>query len=342
MRVLVTGGTGFVGSHAVAALRAAGHELRLLVRSPERVGAALAPLGVNTGFELVHGDVTDEAAVGEALTGCDAVLHGAAVYSFDPRDSARVRATNVRGTELVLGQGRRLGLDPIVQLSTFGVLLPAASGPLAPDGPLGRSRSPYLRSKIEQEVIARRLQKEGAPVVIVQPGSVWGPHDPHFGESEQMARTILTRRMPIVPSGGFPVVDVRDLASALATVFRQGEGPRSYLLGGHYVRFPDLVRLLGKLTGRRLPALPLSETLILPLAHVADVAQRALPFRLPMPTEGIWLTKHRARCDDSRARAELSFGPRELRETIADTVRSLVAERRLTAKQAGALAPAPA
>jgi dihydroflavonol-4-reductase len=178
--------------------------------------------------------------------------------------------------------------------------------------------------------------------VIVQPGSVWGPHDPHFGESEQMARAILTRKMPIVPSGGFPIVDVRDLASALAAVFRAAQGPRRYLLGGHYVRFLDLVRLLGELTGRRLPALPLSETLILPLARVADAAQRALPFRLPIPTEGIWLTKHRARCDDSRAQAELSFTPRQLRETIADTVRSLVTEGRLTAKQAGALAPTPA
>jgi dihydroflavonol-4-reductase len=240
----------------------------------------------------------------------------------------------------VLGQGRRLGLDPIVQLSTFGALLPAASLPLTPDGPLGSSRSPYLRSKIEQEAIARRLQEEGAPVVIVQAGSVWGPDDPHFGESEQMARTILTRRMPIVPSGGFPIVDVRDLASALARVFRQGQGPRSYLLGGHYVRFPDLVRLLGELTGRKLPALPLSESLILPLAHGADAVQRALPFRLPLPTEGIWLSKQRARCDDSRARAELSFTPRDLRETISDTVRSMVAEGRLTAKQAGTLGPA--
>jgi nucleoside-diphosphate-sugar epimerase len=342
MRVLVTGGTGFVGSHAVAALRAAGHEVRLLVRSPERVGAALAPLGANSGLELVHGDVTDQAAVGEALRGCDAVLHAAAVYSFDPRDSTRVRATNVLGTELVLEQGKRLGLDPIVQLSTFGALLPAPSRPLVPGGPLGHSRSPYLRSKVEQEAVARRLQKERAPVVIIQPGSVWGPHDPNFGESDQMAHTILTRRMPIVPSGGFPIVDVRDVASALARVFHQGQGPRSYLLGGHYVRFQDLVRLLGEVTGRRLPALPLSETVILPLAHVADLAQRVLPFRLPLPTEGIWLTKHRARCDDSPARAELSFAPRELRETIADTVRSLVAEGRLSAKQAGPLAGASA
>jgi dihydroflavonol-4-reductase len=158
MRVLVTGGTGFVGSHAVAAIRAAGHEL------PARAVAGAGRGGDFAAWpeqRLRGGDVTDEAAVGAALTDCDAVLHAAAVYSFDPRAAARVRATNVRGTELVLEQGRRLGLDPLVQLSTFGVLLPSANTPLTPDGPLGRARSPYLRSKIEQEAIARRLQGEG-------------------------------------------------------------------------------------------------------------------------------------------------------------------------------------
>jgi dihydroflavonol-4-reductase len=84
MRVLITGGSGFVGSHAVAALRAAGHDLRLLVRSQERARAVLTRLGLAHDVELVQGDVTNESAVAGALSGCDAVLHAASVYSFDP------------------------------------------------------------------------------------------------------------------------------------------------------------------------------------------------------------------------------------------------------------------
>jgi nucleoside-diphosphate-sugar epimerase len=340
MRVLVTGGTGFVGSHTAAALRSAGHDLRLLVRSRERVAAALEPLGLTGGYEVVEGDVTDETAVARALEDCEAVLHGASVFSFDPRASAGVRATNVPGTERVLGAARRLGLDPIVQLSSLVALLPAAHRPLTPDGPLGHPPTPYLRSKAEQEAIARRLQEEGAPVVIVQPGWAWGPNDPKLGESDQTARAILGGRQPIISSGGISIVDVRDVAAALAAVFRPRLGPRRYLLGGHYVTFPELLGLFRELSGRRLPALTLPETLILPVARAADLVQRLLPFRIPIPTGGIWLTKQRARSDDSRAEAELGFAARDLRETLADTIRSLLETGRLTPKQAGKLGSA--
>ena len=85
MRVLVTGGTGFVGSHTVAALIAAGHEVRLLVRSPDRIAPALRPLGVTERLDHLVGDVTDPSSVARALEDCDAVVHAASVYNLDAR-----------------------------------------------------------------------------------------------------------------------------------------------------------------------------------------------------------------------------------------------------------------
>src|SRR5262249_45340648 len=99
--VLVTGGTGYVGAHAVAALVAAGHRVRVLARAPERVQAALGPLGVDD-VDAEPGDVTDQGAVERALSGCDAVLHAASVFSLDPRRAEEMRSVNVRGTEIVL------------------------------------------------------------------------------------------------------------------------------------------------------------------------------------------------------------------------------------------------
>src|SRR5262245_17856127 len=110
MLMVVTGGTGFVGSHAVAALVGAGHRVRVLARSPDRVRGALAPLGVDD-VETVIGDVTDPAAVRRALDGCDAAMHAASVFSFDAQRSEEMRAVNARGTENVLGTAHRLGLD---------------------------------------------------------------------------------------------------------------------------------------------------------------------------------------------------------------------------------------
>jgi dihydroflavonol-4-reductase len=106
--VLVTGGTGFIGSHTVAELDRSGHRIRLMVRDPAAVPAALRPLGVEPGdLEVVTGDVTDEAAVARAIDGCDAVLHAASVFSFDSRRHRQLNAVNARGTELVLGAAAR-------------------------------------------------------------------------------------------------------------------------------------------------------------------------------------------------------------------------------------------
>ena len=97
MRVMVTGATGFLGSHAVKALTDAGHDVRLLVRSPARIAPALAPHGINH-VDHVVGDVTDVASVERALEGCDAVLHAANVYTLDPRRAEEMRDVNPRGS----------------------------------------------------------------------------------------------------------------------------------------------------------------------------------------------------------------------------------------------------
>ncbi len=140
--MLVTGGTGYLGSHVVAALAGAGHRTRVLARSAEKVPAALGPLGVD-GVQTVIGDVTEPAAVERALSGCDAVVHAASVFSLDARRAGEMNAVNVRGTEVVLDTADRLGLDPIVHVSSELALLPPAAGHvLTPDSPVRRPPGP--------------------------------------------------------------------------------------------------------------------------------------------------------------------------------------------------------
>ncbi len=122
MQVLVTGGTGYVGSHTVRALVDAGHEVRLLVRSAERMRRALEPLGVPPPPHVV-GDVTDPVTVRRALDGCDAVVHAANVYALDARRAQEMASVNPSSTELVLGTAHELGLDPIVHVSSYVALL---------------------------------------------------------------------------------------------------------------------------------------------------------------------------------------------------------------------------
>ncbi|HEU4385674.1 MAG TPA: NAD-dependent epimerase/dehydratase family protein [Anaeromyxobacteraceae bacterium] len=340
MRVLVTGGTGFVGAHAVVALQKRGHEVRLLVREPGRVARALGPLGARA-EDVTAGDVTDQGTVETALRGCDAVLHAASVFSFDSRDAERIRATNVRGTELVLGAARRLGLDPIVYVSSVLALLPSRGAVLTPDSPLGKPLGVYSRSKGDAERVARQHQEAGAPVVVASPGSVWGPNDPHFGESSRLAAQVLKGQFRLIPTGGYPVVDVRDVAAALAAAFERGRGPRRYTLGGRFTRMTDLVGTILRLAGRQVATATVPATFALGAAWAADLAQRALPWRLPVHLGGAYVTFCAPRCDDSRAAAELGFSPRPLEDTVADSVRWLAREGRVTPLEAGALAPGP-
>jgi nucleoside-diphosphate-sugar epimerase len=339
--LLVTGGTGYVGSHAIAAVVRAGHRVRVLARSPARVPAALAPLGVDE-VETAIGDVTDSAAVERALEGCDAVLHAASVFSMDARRAEEMRAVNVRGTEIVLGSAHRLGLDPIVFVSSELALLPPANGDvLTVDSPVGKPGWPYCRSKADSERVARSYQAQGAPVVSVMPAAVWGPQDPHLGEGVTLATNVLRNRYPIVMRGGLHIADVRDVAAVLAAVVEPGRGPRRYLVAGQYISLPDLIRTLGELSGRRIRFVIFPRWFLAGFGRAADVAQRRLQTRLPWQGEGIWVMNCSARCDDSNTRSEFALDPRPLHETLADTVRWLVEVGQLSPADAGRLAVAP-
>ncbi|GIJ54255.1 NAD-dependent epimerase/dehydratase family protein [Virgisporangium aurantiacum] len=334
MRVLVTGGTGFVGAHSVAALVAAGHDVRLLVRSPDRIGPALEPLGVSAAVDHIVGDVTDPGSVRRALRGCDAVLHAAAVFDLDARARPAIARTNVVGAQTVLRAAVQAGCDPVVHVSSTVALL-RRHATVGPDSPLSTIRGVYIRSKAASEAVARTLQDDAAPVVIVQPGGVLGPHDPHRGDQTRRLRDILRGRYPMWPAGGYHAVDVRDVARVHAAVMTRGAGPRRYLVPGHFIDADTMYRTLRALTGRRLPLLVLPSAAMLPLTWTVSAVQRITPFHLPADHEGVLIARSDTRCDDSGARDEFGIQPRPLTGTYRDTIRWLHRTGQLTTRQAG-------
>ena len=340
MRVLVTGGTGYVGCHTVAALAGQGHQVRLLVRARDRIAPALDPLGV-AGADAVVGDVTSAAAVEQAMLGCDAVVHAAAVFSLDPRQAGVMQQANPAGAATVLEAAQRRGLDPIVCVSTMGVFVPVTGAMLTSETPVGAGIGPYTRSKIAAELVARGCQQAGSPVVLTYPAVVQGPHDPHLGDSVRFVRDLLRGRLPVLPRGRLSFVDVRDVGALHAAVLRPDRGARRYLLGGPAVEVTEVAALLGELTGRRLPQRTAPDWVLQHSGRLADRVQRLLPVRLPASAEQAALPLSipgGVVVDDSATRQELAIERRELRETLADTVRWLAARGLVTARQAGALA----
>jgi len=339
VKVLVTGGTGFVGSHAVAALTRGGHQLRLLVRRPGQVRVSLVPLGVEIP-ELVVGDVLDERVVSQAVEGCDAVVHAAAVFSLDPRRAQDMRRTNERATELVLGRAVAAGAEVAVHVSSTVAL--TRYGGSGPDLPLGDVQLPYTQSKIASEVVARRLQDAGAPVVTIYPGAVYGPNDPYRGEQSERLRWMLRGLFPFWPREGQHVVDVRDVAAVVTAVLGRRE-PRRYVVPGHHVGGHELFGPLAEVTGRRLPHLVLPAAVLSPIGGLIGAAHRLLPerWRYPADREGVELIRRDTRFDDSPARTELGVQPTPFRRSIADTVGWLVESGRVPARRAPRLTPKP-
>lgn len=339
MRIFVTGGTGFVGSHTVAELVRSGHEVRLLARSPDRIAKAMAPHGVEV-HDYAIGDVTDPQSLEAGMKGCDAVLHAASIYSLDVRAAKQLREVNIDGTKTVLRLAEELGLDPIVYVSSFAAFFPPQGELLGPDSTVKDPPGAYYKSKAEAERVAQRFQARSVPVVSSYPGGAFGPFDPHFGESAQTVANILKRQIPIVPKGGLSIVDVRDLAKAHRAMFEAGLGPRRYMLSGTHALFSSIIRMLEEITGRRAPHVTLPGWALRPIVRPVAALQHVLPFRLPLNTEGFDTITWDPHGDDSRAVAELGFAPRPLRETLADTVAWMYAVGKLTPKQAGRLAGA--
>lgn len=337
MLVLVTGGTGYVGSHIVAALDRAGHDVRMLVRRPEQVGRSLGPLGVAVD-DLIVGDVLDADVVAAALDGCEAVVHAAAVFSLDPRRAEEMTRTNRRATELVVGGAVERGLDPVVHISSTVAL--TRYGGSGPDLPLGDVDLPYAASKRASEAQVRGYQETGAPVVSVYPGGVWGPHDPYFGTNAEVLAWVARGWLPFWPAGGSLYVDVRDVAAVVAAALEPGKGPRRYVVPGHHVDAPTLFGSLRRVTGRRYPYVTMPRALVVPATKGTDLLNRVLPERMHVAgdAEGAQLVVRDTRFDTTPATEELGVAARPFDEIVADTLRWLADAGHLKPKKLGKLA----
>lgn len=334
MRVMITGGTGFIGMHTARALMAAGHKVTLLIRSEEKL-RSLYPKPVP---DFCIGDVTDPESVRKAMQGCDAVVHTAAMVSIDKKDAQRVYDTNVGGTELVMATALDVGVKKIIHVSSVTALYNPQARFLNEYSPPGTASNAYGRSKVECEYRVRELQAAGAPIHITYPGSVIGPDDPALTEPHQGLKTYLTPVVPVLPSGN-QWVDVRDIAIAHRELLLRDLPPGRYPLGGHFITWGHLVDLLNALTGRRIRKIPIPGGVMRGVGKLVDFynSNASTPLELPLTYEAMVYATNWVKLEDSKAAADLDLTPRPLQVSLTDAIRSLVAQGHISAADVGVM-----
>ena len=312
-KCLVTGGSGFIGSHLVRALAKRGDDLRLLARRKSSLDH-LADLD----FERRTGDVTDRAAVRRALKGVDRVFHVAGATSMRAGAAGRVFDVNVGGTRNVCAEALRANVERVVLTSSVGAIGPAATGKTADESQpflAGGLSLAYVNSKHEAEAEAWRVAAHGLPVVAVNPSFVFGPDDPK-GTSNRLIQRFLLRRLPFYVDGGLNVVDVRDVARGHLLADEKGEPGERYILGGRNFTLTRLFADLSRISGVEPPPVRVPGSLAVAWAEGATRA--GLP--LPVTADELRAVRQRWFVSARKAERELGFKARPHEETLEDAV----------------------
>jgi dihydroflavonol-4-reductase len=320
VNLLVTGGTGFLGSALVPALRGAGHRVRLLQRSA-------APEAEALGAEVVRASVSDAAAIRAALDGVEGVYHLAGHVSFDPADPAAMYELHVQGTRRLLEACAAAGVRRFVLASSSGTIAVSKDDRVATEEdrhPIALVAGwPYYLSKIYQEKTALRFHLDtGLPVVVLNPSLLLGPGDARLSSTDVVFK-FMERRIPAMPTGGLSFVDVRDAAAAFAAALEKGRPGERYLLGGANMTFRELFERLERLTGIAAPRVTLPSAINIAGSKLLEKLHEWRGTETPLDPRSAEMGERFWYCDSRKAERELGFAARDPQETLFETVRWL-------------------
>jgi dihydroflavonol-4-reductase len=307
VRAFVTGASGFIGAHVVAAL--------------ERAGASVRgyDLGPPTTSDWVSGDVLDADALRRAVHGCDAVFHLAAVYSYYRRDADAMMRVNVEGTRNVLAAANDRRVIHTSSAATCGPV-PGRPADERDSPPAWELRVAYKRSKLESERLA--LQ---AGAVVVNPTTPVGPGDHRPTPTGKMIRDVASGRAPgYVRTTGLNIVSVEDVAQGHVLAHERGRAGERYLLGGDDLWLREVFAIVAEAARRRPPRVPIPFRPLLAAAWTAD-RMLSLVGREPklLVLDEVRLARIPARFSSDKAKRELGYSARPAKQALEEAVQAL-------------------
>jgi len=318
MTTLVTGASGFLGSHVARQLVAHGEEVRVLMR-PSSTNRAIADLSL----EYVTGDLRDAASLDRAMKGVQRAFHVAADYRLWARRKQDIYDSNVGGTKNILAAAERAGLERLIYTSTVATI--AVDRPQHPneftDAKLEEMIGHYKRSKwmAEQEVL--KAAKAGAPVIVVMPTTPVGPWDWKPTPTGKIILDFLNGKLPGYVETGLNFVAVEDCAAGHLLAAEKGKVGERYLLGGENLTLKAMLDTLSTITGLPAPRMKIPHGLALGVAYANTIFSRLIGREPGIPVEGVKIAQHMMFVDCSRAQRELGFKPGPVAAALERAVR---------------------
>ncbi|MBA3516044.1 MAG: NAD-dependent epimerase/dehydratase family protein [Pyrinomonadaceae bacterium] len=316
---LITGGTGFLGSHLVRQLVETGaKDIRVMATSiPDWL--------VNLGVEPLEGSIMKSGDVARAVEGIRDVYHLAGRVSRERDDAREMYALHVEGTRLLCEAAKAQGAKSIIMASTSGTIAVTEDGEVVPDEtyppPLDIiSRWPYYASKTYQEVAALQdFNGKGLRLVIMNPSLLLGPGDERLS-STKVVLDFMARKINALPGGGLSFVDVRDAAGAFRMAMKKGRHGERYLLGAANWTFDKFFGRLERLTKVAAPKLALPSRLAVSGAKLVDSLFKQWQMASPVEPGAIEMAQYFWYLNCAKASRELNFKARDPGETLHETV----------------------
>jgi dihydroflavonol-4-reductase len=294
-RVFLTGATGFVGSHVLRELLAAGYAVRALTRSPQKDGDV----------EWVEGDLRHVGGFARSLLGCRYVVHCGALYSFAPRERAQMHAVNVEGTASLMLAAHLAGIERAILTSSSATVAHAHTG--------------YHRSKLEQE---RAAFDSRVPVVALLPTAPVGPGDRKPTPTGKLildfAQGKIIAKAP--EHGGMNLVAVEDVARAHVAALEQGRIGERYVIGGDNFTMDEIWKLLSDITGRPMPTHRAPYAVALAVGYLDELRSLITGATPAVPLEGVRMSRERMYADSSNARRDLGYRPTPVKPALERAV----------------------
>jgi dihydroflavonol-4-reductase len=314
MKVAITGASGYLGNCLCKTL--AEKDIRLKVLVHKNMDEF-----VKMETEIIFGDILKKATLHELVEDVDVVYHLASALSIGEKNRKLVHEINVKGTRNIIEVCKSRNVKKLVYFSTIKTL--NSSGPnaiLDESAPMiTTSTSAYDSSKAEAERLVLQAAEQGLDAVILNPTAIIGPYDSQPSYLGQALIKIYRNSIPMLVSGGYDFVDVRDVIDGAIQAASKGKKGERYILSGSWLRLKDMSEKIEEITGKK------TTKFIAPIF----LARAGLPFiklyskftaaQLLYTSESLDNIKFSNKCiSNLKARQELGFNPRPIENTLAD------------------------